>query len=145
MHYKCVEATKDQIKLEFPIDYECPRHSQNKPSDSCKGKQQDDDKSKNIIKHREPRDCSSKMGQERNEIEQQIQTRENTHNDSAKEPKEIENGSTKETESRDGQPKSKVDNDKQLGQTERKDQDNVKVPEEQINRNRETRSIEIRD
>ena len=85
------------------------------------------------------------MGQEQNEIEQQIQTREKTHNEAAKEPKEIENGSTKETESRDGQPKSKVDNDKQLGQTERKDQDNVKVPEEQINRNRETRSIEIRD
>ena len=49
----------------------------------------------------------------------------------------------KETESRDGQPKSKVDDDKQLGQVERKDQDNIKVPEDQINRNREKRSNTI--
>ena len=45
-----------------------------------------------INKQKEPRD-SSKMGQEWNEIEQQIQTREKTHNVAAKEPKEIENDS----------------------------------------------------
>ena len=29
MHYICVGATKEQIDLQFPIDYECPSHRQN--------------------------------------------------------------------------------------------------------------------
>ena len=30
MHYICVGATKEQIDLQFPIDYECPSHRQSK-------------------------------------------------------------------------------------------------------------------
>ena len=82
MHYICVGATKEQIDLQFPIDYECPSHRQSKS---------------------------------------------------------LEKGSTKEMESGDGQPESKVDHDKHLGQKEGKNQDNAKASEDQITKNKENK------